>query len=293
MNTSEPTQITPRGFVVGSLASAAPHHDLVYHAAAEACDTEHVHMVWTQARDRLWYIAAPSSSFSTSPTPVAPLAAALPGHPEHQGDGAYTATIGAEVAVVIVRNTDDPTQAEILSFIGEPEQVASFIHAHTPAGTLPLVTDTFAGAPWQGYRIADERRLGSLAYLTGKTGWMASGLTVIPVAILLAVFGFTSISADQTETQRSSATTTLIDRIKTATTNPLRATTTEIRAVAAGVSEAQGHVLLYRVRNGQPGLVLDLPSWATATQIRNIPGLQRVENDPNTGRLIAYRGDTR
>lgn len=69
------------------IGGAIPHvpgteEEAVWNAASQACGTEKVHFVYSAEGGRLWYLACPSSSLSSSPDSWCPLAAALPGKSE-------------------------------------------------------------------------------------------------------------------------------------------------------------------------------------------------------------------
>jgi hypothetical protein len=82
--------MTGRPFVPPNLvAGRLPHasgfeHEMVWHAATEACGTGNLHWAWRigpveeEGRRYLYYLAAPSSDFASRPDTVCPLASCLP-----------------------------------------------------------------------------------------------------------------------------------------------------------------------------------------------------------------------
>ncbi|MDX2027111.1 MAG: hypothetical protein SFW62_00575 [Alphaproteobacteria bacterium] len=61
---------------------AGEEEDIVWNAAAEACDTERVHVVWQSVENRIWYLAVRSSELASHPNTWCPFASLLPGMKE-------------------------------------------------------------------------------------------------------------------------------------------------------------------------------------------------------------------
>lgn len=53
--------------------------EIVWHAAAEACDSERIHIIWNATDDKIWYLAARAVEFSGKPFTWCPFACFLPG----------------------------------------------------------------------------------------------------------------------------------------------------------------------------------------------------------------------
>src|SRR6202012_5949472 len=46
---------------------AGEEEEIVWNAAAEACDTERVHVIWRSVGNRIWYLAVRSSDLASHP----------------------------------------------------------------------------------------------------------------------------------------------------------------------------------------------------------------------------------
>ena len=81
---SELQPFMPTELVGGSIPYIAGKEDEgVWNAAAQSCGTERVHYCYVIDEERVWYLAAPSSSLASHPDSWCPLAAALPGNSEY------------------------------------------------------------------------------------------------------------------------------------------------------------------------------------------------------------------
>jgi hypothetical protein len=146
---------TPRTLISGHLkASRAKDVDAAALAAASVLGCDSVALVCTRAQGEVWYLACPATDLASHPDAATSLAAALPGAPDHDGDGAYLCDLAGALQAVVVKQGDN-----LHCFIGSPAQAQRFVtleHAtttHTCAGK---------GLPWlvpAAARVKREARL--------------------------------------------------------------------------------------------------------------------------------------
>ena len=161
---------TPRSLISGHV-KAAPGRELASAAAAAAAvlGTENIALIHSRTQNDIWYLAAPAADLASHPTSTTPLAAALPGAKDHEGDGAYVSDLAAGLQAIIVKQGE-----HLHSFVGTPAMVKRFAAlegantSHTCAGQ---------GMPWQLPAGATQRREARLT-----TALTASGLLLAVLA---------------------------------------------------------------------------------------------------------------
>jgi len=161
---------TPRSLIAGRIpAGRGNDAEQAAAAAASLLGTDHVAVVQRRWQGAIWYLAAPAADLASHPCAASVLAAALPGAPGHEGDGAYSTALAAGLQAVVVK------QGEALhGFVGTPALAERF--ARLEGATVTHVCRG-EGAPWQVPLAAALRRQGHL-----QTAMAASGL-------LMAVLG--------------------------------------------------------------------------------------------------------
>ena len=80
--------------------------EIVWNAAAEACDSERVHVVWQSFENRIWYLAVRSSDLASHADSWCPLASLLPTMKDAATPPACYTYFSDEVAVMMVVATD-------------------------------------------------------------------------------------------------------------------------------------------------------------------------------------------
>lgn len=91
------------------IAGGVPEHgqgavdDSLRILAQEALGSAQIHYIRSThpVEGRYHYIALPSAALSSEPTPITAIAMALPGHPAHQGPGAYVLEVGTYKVVAL------------------------------------------------------------------------------------------------------------------------------------------------------------------------------------------------
>ena len=113
---------TPRSFISGHIA--APRRKELQTAAAAAAavlGTEQIAIIHSSSQGQVWYLAAPAADLASHAGATSPLADALPGSKNHQGDGAYVADVAGGLQAIVVKNGDN-----LHSYVGVPDMVKRF-----------------------------------------------------------------------------------------------------------------------------------------------------------------------
>lgn len=97
------TQMIGGAFARGSTVDI---HHTVSLIAQDLLGAEQLHLMTAVSDNWVFYLAVPSRALASAPGFVCPLAAALPDHPDHQGDGAYLLMMAPYAAAVIRRGVE-------------------------------------------------------------------------------------------------------------------------------------------------------------------------------------------
>ena len=149
------TIFTPKSIVSGRVAAGRGRElDAAIAAASVVLGTQQLACISARVDNNVWYLCAPAADLASHTHSSSPLAAALPGSPDHQGDGAYTLDLAADLQAVVVKQGDS-----LRSFVGTPTMVQRFV---TLEGTSESFTCSGEGLPWRFAHDAVVRREGQL-----------------------------------------------------------------------------------------------------------------------------------
>jgi hypothetical protein len=180
---------TPRGFIAGCIpARRGADALLAMDAAGVLLGTEQLTVICTRTQGQVWYLAAPAADLASHPDASSLLAAALPGAPGHEGDGAYTADLANGLQAVVVKQGD-----KLHSFVGSPIMVQRFARLE---GATVTHACAGKGVPWQLPAAASLRRKALL-----ETVFTASGMVVAGLAALVWLWAAHDVSQQAALTQ--------------------------------------------------------------------------------------------
>ncbi|MDY7572988.1 hypothetical protein [Actimicrobium sp. CCI2.3] len=248
----------------GMIAGVIPLHSgdidkSVFMVAQDVLGTARLHFLVAVDRDNsaVYYFAAASSAFASIPAFSTPLAAAMPGHPQHRGDGIYfLPDVSLSVAVEKIRD-------HIRLIANTPEVMADWLAGQSEQAVY-LVEDDEAWAmesiPAAYRRIADGISLSASRY----------SLVVAAIALLLYVGAAIGVSvlnasADKSSQAHMKAINNAVTRIDFV--SPLSQQLARMQKVSALVVRAGGWIDEYKVKNGDEKFILMMPAWITRDYI--------------------------
>jgi len=248
----------------GMVAGAIPLHSddidkSIFMVAQDVLGSARLHLLVVVDRDNstVYYFAAASSAFTSIPAFTTPLAAALPGHPQHRGDGIYfLADVSLAVAV-------EKTRDQIRLIANTPEVMADWL-AEQNAQTVYQVKDDDA---W-----AMESIPGAYRRIADGIAQSASRYSVVVSAIALLVYMGSSIgisvlnaSADKSSQAHMKAINDAVTRIDFV--SPLSQQLARVQKISALVVRAGGWIDEYEVKKGNEKFILMMPAWITKDYI--------------------------
>jgi len=169
---SDRTQIfTPREIVSGfiEIPPKASPLEAAWHASAIALDTERVRVVQHEAEGGIYFIAADASDFVNHPDATTQLAAALPGHPGHKGDGAYFVDVSRGIIAVVIKS-----EKMLRCYVGEHTETTLFAEGYDHY--WPTEDDARS---WVGYRQYESYHARKLTQKLVVFGMLAATMLVV------------------------------------------------------------------------------------------------------------------
>lgn len=278
-NASGFTRYTPKGVIAGVVpvvsGRLADARETAYHAAAEALDAERVHMIINVHEGHAWYLAAASQQFASMPNAGTPLAACLPGMPNHQGDGAYQVSERGQISVAIKHMRT----LEVFPDIPQGGDQATF------------VVNEANPVPWEPFMLSELRFVrqqtsrmvmaGLAAIALGLVIWL--GATITNGILNRAVIDREQATIDETiqAVQRLS--------IK----QPVSAQLIRLQQLSEAVIRAGGTLHRYQIHPDKPlEWVAFMPSWVTSDYLNQM-GRVTVLRTSNPSTLMVFpRGMT-
>lgn len=262
-------------------ASARPAFDAdaVAAIAGRALHDHRLHVLTAVDGGYLYYFALASKWVTHAPTFDTVLAIALPGHPQHRGDGIYLHAAAPGVAAI-------KRQGELL-LIGDDDATLEGIARAYGLGTHRIDAAT---TPWP-LVAADDARRESISRMTGRIATVCRRAIGACVA-LYVVMALADAVLDQlaSDTVPVAATAALVKRIQYV--SPLSEQLAQIQKMSATVVRAGGWIEGYVWKQGKgEAFSITLPGWVSQDYIESLgPGTVTEQNVPDN-LIIARKGD--
>jgi hypothetical protein len=239
----------------------ANHDDDVYQSivlnASGVLNTDRVHVGVYESGDLAYFFAAPSTLFGSMLDFSTPLVAAVPGHPEHQGDGAYVISQGKiSVAALHVNRTlrlicNDTDK--VMETIADME-----LKAFYPAGrSSPLLIESSRG---RLRRLGDKfsRKTTKYATIVAMIGFMIAALG----SLAETAFSTTLSNANEKNAEELNGVVAKLEY-----SSPLSQQIGQLNKLSATVVRAGGWIDEYHLKAGRETFVVSLPEWVTQDYI--------------------------
>jgi hypothetical protein len=260
---------------------AGEEEEIVWNAAAEACDSERVHVVWQSVGNTIWYLAVKSGDLASRGNTWCPLAALLP----TAGDIAnlpicYT-YFGEEMAVLMVvaaeelhifRGTAAVVRAKAERTVRELGEKASSINIDLfRIGQMTPV-------PWYSASLFEDRARRILAAVSVLASLFIVGTSFL--VWLSASMAMISVRQDLTEVLERTKTksTQMLRQAEDLRSSPLREQLEKFLNVNDGLLSLNGFLTIYDIEKVTRWRAVVPPS-ATADRISALGGKNIESND--------------
>ena len=253
---------------------AGEEEELVWNAAAEACDTERVHVVWQSVDSRVWYLATRSSELASHPNTWCPFASVLPGMKDaapppacytHYADESASMMLVTSESLQIYRGTSLVVRAKA-------ERSAREIG---DAPIIELVPDKIlqlTPIPWYSLSLFEDR---ARRILAAVSVFAALGMAVLSFVIwLLASMSLISakhdLSAIMARTQDK--TMELMQMSEKLRASPMREQLSKFSELNDSLITLDGFLEVYEIKDGKTRWRAIVPANVTADRINELGG---------------------
>jgi hypothetical protein len=248
---------------------------IVWNAAAEACDTERVHVVWQSVGSCIWYLAVKSGDLASHPDSWCPLAALLPKAKDATTLPACYTYFGEELAVLMV-----VTEEELHIFRG----TAAVIRAKAErmarehgekANTVNI--DLFrigqmAPVPWYSASLFEDRARRILAAASVFASLLVVGFSFVVwlLASMVMISSRNDLSEAVARTERKAV--SLLQEAEKMRSSPLRDEIVKFLNVNDGLLSLNGFLTVYEIKGKVTRWRAVVPPSATADKITAMGG---------------------
>jgi hypothetical protein len=274
------------------IGGTCPHipgeeEEIVWNAAAEACDTERVHVVWHVMGSRIYYLAVRSTDLASHPNTWCPFASLLPG-----GKGVLAPPVcytyyGEEMATVMTITSDSLQiyRGTPLVVRAKAERIAREMNNAPIIELIPEKIADFVPVQWYSMSLFVDRARRILAALAVLT---ALGLTVLAFIVwLFAGMAMVATKTDLAETHKRTQEKTLqlLRTVEELHASPMRKQLADFARINDGLLALNGFLVTYTLEGGKLRWRAIVPANVTADHINELGG-KSIEPLPDGGVAI-------
>lgn len=243
-------------------------------------DSIHLLLAVNESIGKVFYFAVASKELHSITEPLTQLAAALPGHPDHKGEGIYILHMATVSAAVIYQD------AEFKLIFNDSEAVREVLDEFQ---LLPIY-EVEKATGWRlesvrgkTKRVAADINRRVLRY----SAYAAATLGVLYIGLATAAGLMTKTSATTIESQQAAINTAVKSM---STVSPLSEQLAQIQKVSSITVRGGGWIDEYAVKDGKEAFRVTLPAWVTRDYIENLGGTVRADMAED-GMIAVVKGD--
>lgn len=225
--------------------------EIAWHVAAEACDSERVHMVWHATDDKVWYLAARSAEFAAKSFTWCPFASLLPGM-KNAASAPVCYTYYSDEAATMMTVTVDSLQihrgtASVVR--AKAERMVRELGGAKLVELDPEMIAKLAPVAWYSISLFEDR---ARRLLTGAM--VLSGLGCALVAFLIWLSASFSIMSqhralEETQARTQQKTMELMASVEKLRASVMRDQIARFTDLNEGLVQVGGWLKFYQVRN--------------------------------------------
>ncbi|MDD3183232.1 MAG: hypothetical protein PHD48_10585 [Alphaproteobacteria bacterium] len=255
--------------------------DIAWNAAAEASDTERVHLIWHAKGDKIWYLAVRSSEMSSYTNTWCPFGSVLPGMKDAADPPTVYTYFSDEAATMMTVLVDGLQIHRGTSSVvrAKAERVSRELDG---APVIELVPDRIAKLtpiPWYSLSLFEERarRILAACAVVSSVVFAALGVVIWFIAAMATV----SAHADLREIQQKSEikSLALLKSVQAQRASPMREQLAQFADVNDGLLSLNGYLEVYQIVSNRPVWRAVLPVNVTSDRINELGGKTLDNND--------------
>lgn len=248
--------------------------EIVWNAAAEACDSERIHVVWQSVENKIWYLAVRSGELASHPNTWCPFTALLPGMKNAKTPPVCYTYYGDDIAMMMLLSPDSLQIYRGTSLVVRAKAERS-AREMGDAPVIELVPDKIMelnAIPWYSVSLFEDRARRILSAVAVFSGLALAGVSFF--VWLIASMSLIGSKHDLTRTmdQTQSKTTELMRTVEKLRSSPMREQLASFADLNDNLLAVNGYLQVYEIRDGKPRWRAIVPPNVTADRINEMGG---------------------
>lgn len=254
--------------------------DIVWNAAAEASDTERVHIAWQAKGEKIWYLAVRSSDMSSHANTWCPFASLLPGMKDSVDPPIVYTYFSDESATMMTIMMDGLQIHRGTSSVirAKAERVSRELGNAPVVELVPDRIRNLTPVPWYSVSLFEERTRRILAAVSVFAAIVVAGLSVF--VWLIATMSVVSSRADLREIQERAdkKSLELLKSVQNERASPMREQIATFTDVNDGLLNLNGYLEIYQIDEKKAQWRAVVPANVTSDRINELGG-QTIDNN--------------
>lgn len=273
---SDLTPYLPQDLIGGSV----PHipgteESAVWNAASQACGTEKVHFVYSAEGGRVWYLACPSSAFSSNPDSWCPLASALPGNSEFWDK--ETVYLYEQEGVASAMRWD-PETGRMQIFIGASRTILPRVQS-MDANFVTINPSVAEVVPWQSRTLKTEKLSRAMARLLILTGLVVGLIATSVLIVNLISIGFVNRDLERVKRDSDTAARDLLINAANVMQSDTIKHMVRVQSLLDSLAESNGFLVKYDVQDKKVEWEAVVPQAFAEKVLQENKGAQVLKKD--------------
>jgi len=253
---------------------AGKEQEIVWHAAAEAADTERIHLVWNAKGDKIWYLAVCSSEMASHAGTWCPFASLLPGMKDaitppvcytYYSDEAATMMTVTTDGLQIHRGTSSVVRAKA-------ERTVRSLGDAPLIELTPDRIEKLSPVPWYSQSLFEERARRVLAAAS-----VAGGLCFAGLAMVIWFFSAMALVSARMETaeihkRSEERSLQLLRNAQSMRASPMREQLAKFADLNDGLLTLDAMLDIYQIKQGKTLWRAYIPPNVTSDRITELGG---------------------
>lgn len=272
--------------VVGS------EQDIIWNAAAEAADTERIHIVWQAKGDKIWYLVVRSADMGSHPNTWCPFASCLPGTKDaieppviytYFSDESATMMTVLKDGLQIHRGTSSVVRAKA-------ERMSRELGDAPVIEMIPDRIAQLAPVPWFSLSLFEERSRRVLATFS-----VFAAMVVLSLAVIVWFFATMSTihsnsNFHEIQARSKEKAVQLLHAVQAQRASPMREQLAKFADINDGLLSLNGYLDIYQITNDKVLWRAVVPENVTSNRINELGG-QTLESSGEQGVVIGNARD--
>jgi hypothetical protein len=253
---------------------AGKEEEIVWNAAAEACDSERVHVIWQAIENRIWYVAVRSAELASHPNTWCPFGSLLPGMKDAQPTPVIYSFYSDEAATMMTVLPDGLQIHRGMSSVvrAKAERMAREFGDAPVVELIPERILKLTPSPWYSISLFEDRARRILATFSVMVALSLTALTFFLWLLTAMVILGTKANLVSAEHRTQEKTTDLLRSAEELRSSPVRDQLAAFANVNDGLLGVNGFLEVYEIKTGKTRWRAIVPTNVTADRIAGMQG---------------------